>query len=115
MTSIPTRLGTPIKAQGTTHALLFTGTTAHLYLFRVKVKELTGSANAFSVYIAANSWTSGLPTGSTLVVTLLDTLYLTGYQTLWTPMAMLSGTQKIVVVASAASAFDISAYGTDET
>lgn len=114
MPSIPALLGTPIILS-TTATALFTGTAGHNYLFRLKLTYLLTGTDIFYAYLAANSWTTGTPNGSTLVHGLCNNLYVNAGETLWLPPAVLVGTEKIVVIGGAASSFSVSAYGTDET
>jgi hypothetical protein len=109
---------TPVagKAVGTTYTLAFTGTASHRYSLTLRLKNLLNQQIEVRVYVADNSWSADEPSGSTLVATLAKGVdgQIPAERTGLIEKIALTGTQKLIVRADAASAFDWVLSGVDE-
>lgn len=115
MPIVLSQLGTAKAVVTDTYTLLLTGTTSHVYTVRLHFcpSEAGGEGTILNIYVAANSWASGQPSGSTLVEKILDSFRV--YGTYLSAPFMVSGTEKVVVAHSNGSMIegDFLLYGTD--
>lgn len=103
------------KAVGTTYVLVGAGTSGRKVQAMAHVANLTASAVNLRLYIADTSWSSGEPTGGTLVDTLAYDVSIPANGVAGVGPFHIAGTNEVVVRAGTAASLDVHVFGVEES